>query len=305
MQPMLWEPLRLQLESFDEQHSGLLDQLARGELPAVVFAGAYSANDCRRLIDRLLERRLMYDPAGPTPEEFQAQTIPEGYYRRGDQLEQSRAAPGATANGHRIDVGTSLGYRGTDRVAYFAHAAETQRLFAGLFDGLRNPIKLLYNALQRLAPSQHVITAAEPDGAQYGPAIFRIHYGDYSYPPHFDSVRLREVREGYAVYRYEHQFAAVLILQNAVAADATAQCIIHRCPWMPELDAVLRDGRFHQFAREHQLASCRVELEPGDLYVFNTRYIHEVPGVAGQLPRVVLAAFLGYSAHDPQMMVWG
>jgi hypothetical protein len=48
----------------------------------------------------------------------------------------------------------------------------------------------------------------------------------------------------------------------------------------------------------------RVELEPGDLYFFNTGMIHEVPGVDGELPRVVLATFIGYSADEPDVMVW-
>jgi hypothetical protein len=300
-----WQPLRGRLTSLVRDHSGLLDQLARGEIPAVVLEQAYPAEDCQRLIAGLLQRQLMYDPDAAIPEKFVQQTIPEGHYRRGDDIDQARTAQTTMAAGHRIDVGTSLGYRGTDRAAYFAHAAGTRQLFADLFRGLRDPVKLMYDALQQLAPTHQVVTALERDGSQYGPAIFRIHYGTYSYPPHFDSVRLREARQGYAVYKYEHQFAAVLILQNAVADGATAQCIIHRCPWKPELDGILRDRAFPDYVRQHRITSCRVELEPGDLYFFNTHYIHEVPGVAGKLPRIVLAAFVGYSPSELQIMVWG
>ena len=44
---------------------------------------------------------------------------------------------------------------------------------------------------------------------------------------------------------------------------------------------------FHQCAAENNIAQCRVDLEPGDLYFFNTRCIHEVPAIQGDLPRVV------------------
>jgi len=47
-----------------------------------------------------------------------------------------------------------------------------------------------------------------------------------------------------------------------------------------------------------------VVLQPGDLYFFNTRSIHEVPGVAGELPRVVLATFIGYSPDRAEIFVW-
>ena len=47
-----------------------------------------------------------------------------------------------------------------------------------------------------------------------------------------------------------------------------------------------------------------MQLEPGDLYFFNTRCIHEVPGVDGDLARVVLATFIGYSSGRDEIFVW-
>ena len=62
---------------------------------------------------------------------------------------------------------------------------------------------------------QEVKTAREPDGSRYGPAIFRVHYETHSYKPHIDHVKYREQRTNYDVYRFEHQFAGVLCVQNA------------------------------------------------------------------------------------------
>jgi len=61
--------------------------------------------------------------------------------------------------------------------------------------------------------------------------------------------------------------------------------------------------RLH-FAREKHIPNVRVDLEAGDVYFFNTGLIHEVPGVAGDLPRVVLATFIGYSERAAEIMVW-
>jgi hypothetical protein len=96
----------------------------------------------------------------------------------------------------------------------------------------------------------------------------------------------------------------VLVLQNSHQDQQAAQCVIHDCLWNPEIQPYLDDHSFHDFAQQHSVASCRVELQPGDLYFFNTRCIHEVPGVAGDKPRIVLATFIGYSRDDNQIMVW-
>ena len=85
---------------------------------------------------------------------------------------------------------------------------------------------------------------------------------------------------------------------------SVGHCVLHRVLWKPDLDPYLRDRTFHQYARQHTISHCEVILEPGDLYFFNTRLIHEVPGVAGELPRVVVATFIGYSADDPEVFVW-
>jgi hypothetical protein len=265
----------------------------------------YPQQNCERLIARLIAEELLYDPSQPVPEKFQDLAIPEGYYREGRQSTpvadwQQRTATGRT----RIDVGTSLGYRGSDKEAFLEHSRQTHELFARLFTDADNPVRVLYDYLERLSVNKRVVTAYEPDGRRYGPAIIRAHYGGYTYRPHFDSVRLRERREDYAVHAFEHQFAGVLVLQNTQLVDKTAQCILHRCLWTPEIDAHLREGTFQEYARAAEIENIEVCLNPGDLYFFNTRSIHEVPGVAGRLPRIVLATFIGYSKDRDEVFVW-
>jgi hypothetical protein len=213
---------------------------------------------------------------------------------------QQRLATGR----RRIDIGTSLGYRGSDPEAFFAHAAQTHALFDRLFAGLPSPVQRIYDCLRDLARGKNVVTAHEPDGRRYGPAIFRAHYGGYTYPPHFDSVRLREKRDGYAVHQFAHQLAGVLVVRNSVRAGRAAECTLHRYLWQPEVQPHLDAGTFPGFAAARGVESVQVQLEPGDLYFFNTRLIHEVPGVDGPEPRIVLATFIGYTPDRDDIFVW-
>lgn len=300
-----WKIAEPDLDTILTQHPQPLEALAAGEIPALVIRQAYPATSCRGLMERLVAEELLYDPLQPVPDKFLEAAIPEGYFREGRSKEASSAWRARTAQGQRrIDIGTSLGYRGSDPDDFFAHSRETHDLFAKLFAEGDDPIAVLYAALQNLSRTKRAVTAREPDGRTYGPAIIRAHYGGYTYAPHFDSVRLREKREGYAVHEFEHQFAGVLVLQNTQLGDASAQCVLHQCLWKPDVEPHLRERTFHDYATREGIANVQVVLEPGDLYFFNTRGIHEVPGVAGQQPRVVLATFIGYSSDREEIFVW-
>jgi hypothetical protein len=300
-----WRLAEPDLETIFASYSQPLEALAQGEVPALVIRNAYPAERCQGLVSRLVAEELLYDPRQPIPEKFLDAAIPEGYYREGRSQQDQFAWQEKTASGkRRIDIGTSLGYRGSDPEDFFSHSRQTHELFAKLFPPEDDPVRLMYDSLERLSRDKQVVTAHEPDGRQYGPAIIRAHYGGYTYAPHFDSVRLREKREDYAVHQFDHQFAGVLVLQNTNLGDETAQCILHRCLWEPEVDPHLRAGTFHEYAKQHDVENVQVVLEPGDLYFFNTRGIHEVPGIAGDLPRIVLATFIGYSSDRNEIFVW-
>ena len=272
-----WQPLGPSVAAVLAEDPEPLRTLAAADRPAIVLRGVYPAADCARLIQRFIARGLMRDPQAP-------------------------ASDGGKPS--RTDIGTSLGNRGSDPEAFFQHAAGTRALFDGLFEGLKNPISVIYDTLSALAAGKKVATAREPDGRSYGPAIFRIHFGDHAYAPHFDHVRLREKRFNYAVSRYRNQFAAILCLQNDAPEGESTQTIVHRCLWTPEVQPFLASGSFHAYAAERHLGCRPVQLSPGDLYFFNTQCIHEVPALQGKAPRIVLAAFIGYSPDDPEISVW-
>lgn len=282
-----------------------LEALAQGEIGAIICRQAMKPGDCANVISQLVQEDLLYDPSQPVPQRFRDIAVPENYYYREGQEKSAFDDHMAIQNKERlrIDVGTSLGTRAANPDDFFAHAAQTHELFDRLF-GDTGPVPVIYNQLSRLAAPKTVVTAHEPDGRQYGPAIFRAHYGGFSYQPHYDSVRHREKRTNYSVYDFDHQFAGVLVLQNTELEGKTAQSRLHRCFWRPGLDEHLANNSFHRYAADNEIANLDVVLDPGDLYFFNTGCIHEVPGVAGEDARIVLATFIGYSTDRNEIFVW-
>lgn len=271
-----WLPAEPDLETVCKTYSDPIYALSQAEMPAIILRNAYSPAQCQGLINRFTNMGLMRD-------------------------ETDINSPDKRT---RIDIGTSLGNRGADKTKFLAHAETTHHLFKFLFDGLDNPVDLIYNSLTALSPKQEVKVAREPDGSLYGPAIFRVHYETHSYKPHIDHVKYRENRTDYQVYRFEHQFAGVLCVQNADETGRGTQAILHRCLWSEEIQPYIVEETFDQYAADNGIQNCEVELEQGDLYFFNTRCIHEVPPVQGNRARIVLAVFIGYSPEDGEIYVW-
>ena len=272
-----WKAAEPTVQNVLQNYPDPMRALCEAAVPALILRQAFAPANCQALVERLISRKLMPDPLD-TANPVQTRT--------------------------RIDIGTSLGYRGDDQEAFLQHASGTFELFNSIFDGMQDPVAVMYESLRALAPGKTVMVAHEPDGRRYGPAIFRVHYDDHAYAPHFDSVRLREKRLNYAVSRFQHQFAGVLCLQNDATDGSSTQSIMHRCLWSPEVQPAIAEGSFHAYAAQRDIGCCRVELNPGDLYFFNTRCIHEVPALQGNSARIVLAVFIGYSPEDGEIFVW-
>lgn len=272
-----WKAVEPDLKTALAKYKNPIKTLADAEVPAFIIRKAYDPAHCQGLIQRFTDMGLMRD---------------------------GKAIHASADRRVRIDIGTSLGNRGSDKERFLEHAKTTHFMFDFLFQGFDNPVDLIYDSLAKLCPQNEVKVACEPDGQKYGPAIFRVHYDGQRYKPHIDHVVLREGRTDYTVYRYKHQFAGVLCLQNADASGPGVQSRLHRYLWQPEVQPHIEAETFDTFAKEKGVESCQVELEPGDLYFFNTRCIHEVPEVKGDAPRIVLAVFIGYSEDENEVMVW-
>ncbi len=297
MSDATWKPLGPDLATILATESNPIQSLAEGTVPAIVFRQAFSSQQCRDLVQFLIDEEQIY---ASTESLVAANALDAGVTDKWTGLQMN---PVGTPR-RRIDIGTSLGNIGEDQERFLCESAETHRLFQRLFADRPNPVQVIYDRLQDIAPGKRVVTAYEPDGRQYGPAILRVHYGGYAYGPHIDSVRNREKRTNYAVHKFQSQFAGVLCVQNSTLNGVTAQGIIHRQFWNEDVDPWMKSGRFAEFAERQHVEHAQIELEPGDLYFFNTGMIHEVPGIPGDLPRIVLATFIGYSEDENEVMVW-
>ena len=93
-------------------------------------------------------------------------------------------------------------------------------------------------------------------------------------------------------------------MQNTATTGQATQAILHRCFWTEEIQPHIANDSFYNYAADNDIPKFQVDLEPGDLYFFNTGLIHEVPALEGDDPRIVLAVFIGYSEDDPEIFVW-
>ena len=270
-----WTPIEGDLTDILKTYPQPLTALAAGEMPAILLRQAYNPDHCAGLIQRFYERDLMYDP-----------------HKAGDRRPR------------RVDIGTSLGHHNADPAKFFAHSAGTHELFKTVFDGYDDPVKTMYEALSRLAPGKRVMTAREPDGRVYGPAIFRIYHDGLGHGPHYDSVAKRSKLSNYAVSRFQHQFAGVLCFQNSSDAGESGEPFLYNCTGSSAVEAVREKGAFREYVAEQGIARTQVQLEPGDLYFFYSENIHEVPSVIGDRPRAVLAIFFAMSPDDEEIFVW-
>ncbi|HIC69156.1 MAG TPA: hypothetical protein EYO90_06460 [Candidatus Latescibacteria bacterium] len=248
--------------------------LVRGETPALVLRRRYNPAHCAALMSRFYERGLLYDP-----------------HETGDRTP------------HRVDIGTSFGQYRDDRKAFFAHAAETRKLFATLFEGYDDPVAIMYESLALLAPDKEIKIAREADGSLYGPAIFRVYHAGLGHGPHFDSVARRTKAFDYAISRFQYQLAAVLCFQSSGDTGDSGEAFIHNCPWTPDIQPTLANRSFSEYARNNGIERAHVELEPGDLYFFFSENIHEVPSVVGDRPRAVLAIFFAMSPEEEEIFI--
>jgi len=268
-----WMPVEPDLETILARHPRPLDDLASGCISAVIIRQAFKPNHCAALIKRFYQQGLLCDPRRP-----------------------------GIAKVPRVDIGTSLGKRRRDPEKFFRHAEQTHHLFASLFDGYDDPVKFIYETLSTLAPGKRIMVAHEPDARC--PAIFRTYYEGVGHSPHFDSVSKRSKLFNYTVSRFEKQFAAVLCFQNGKDDGENGQAYLYHRQWTPDLQDELQNGTFRQYAAAHGIERIRVELEPGDFYLFCSETIHEVPPFCGDTPRIVLPIICAMSPDNEKIFAW-
>ncbi|MGB1719685.1 MAG: hypothetical protein ACPHO6_16055, partial [Candidatus Latescibacterota bacterium] len=115
-----WTAVEPDIDTITQRYENPIGSLAQAECPAFVLRQAYNPDHCRGLVRRFIDMGLMRD----------------------------RAEPRSADDGRpRIDIGTSLGNRGSDKERFLQHAQTTHFLFDFLFKGYDDPVQCLYEAL--------------------------------------------------------------------------------------------------------------------------------------------------------------
>lgn len=248
----------------------------------------------------------------------------------------------------RSDIGYSLAGGGNHPETYFPTCAKVHELYDELlapFPPHHNPMHLMYEALEVLGNQTRKAVTAHESRGRYGPGIIRthkpgFHHGrkyvpGHTYVPHYDSVRLRERRSDFEVFKFDNQLAGILVLQAperiarpaAESGDVYHDSILYNMPakdlpaWNltqatargfevlegdvgPASGMDVHPPSFRQFIRDHPVAKENVDLEVGDMYFFKTDNVHEAPPFEGKRARVVFGTFVGYGEEQPEMFVW-
>ena len=101
-----WTAVEPDIDTITQRYENPIGSLAQAKCPAFVLRQAYNPDHCRGLVRRFIDMGLMRD----------------------------RAEPRSADDGRpRIDIGTSLGNRGSDKERFLQHAQTTHFLFDFLF----------------------------------------------------------------------------------------------------------------------------------------------------------------------------
>jgi hypothetical protein len=319
--------------------TGASDPLARlacNEIGAIIMRGALPLAVCQQVLQRVHDRGMvppsyvpfmdLREPAGIEPSDAWTADLQ-------DSLDNDSEAAG------RFDIGLSLAGGSADPTGYFERCVGTQAVYGDLFEGLPlelQPQHVMYDALGALTGrSKRAVTAYERDGRQYGACIIRTHKPEHdglagaSYSLHYDSVRLREQRRGWEVYRFPVQLAGILVLQAPERIPAGLASSTDR------VEPVYHDSVMYQYSGDKAVEngyssparnprwpndvdndkmrplvdsgvvpSTTVDLAIGDMYFFKSDSVHEAAGFGGSRARSVLCTFIGYDPGDEEIFVW-
>ena len=317
-----WDPIDVdasEVERIFASDADPLGAVAEGRVPAVIIRGAFSSEKCKDIISMFIDRGLMRDPNV-------AADAADSH-----EVTADRAAGYGNGTDTRIDIGSSLvnwtrgalathtpSTRGgtaaddiANREAFLEHSVSTNKLFADIFpEPDADPVKRFFDCMQDLATpvNKTVKVAYEPDGREYGPVIFRVHYESWAYAPHINHIRVGDKLFNFEASRFVHQFAGLICMANSEEAaeydgNSPGATIYRHFP-TPDIDEMQQLGKFHEFVEQEAVPHTTLDIQEGDFYLFNAGFVHEVPAVIGTDPRIVLATFIGYSQDDDEVLVW-
>ncbi|MDT8912016.1 hypothetical protein [Amycolatopsis sp. PS_44_ISF1] len=199
-------------------------------------------------------------------------------------------------------------YHKTTR-AYLQESAAAAEAVDAVLDGPGDPLRRFYDGLADVLAADGVdVRRARHDGAQACRGLLRSWHGqgEYALAPHDDRSQCTEPQQAdFEIQRVVgHQVAALNIcLENGNGGRLAYWNI------QPD-DASKRRLGLHHTGSPYPLESLRgiemkwIEVNPGDVYVFNGAHVHAVePNTDPELRRTTLAGMFGF-ADDSTVVSW-
>ncbi|KAF2223914.1 hypothetical protein BDZ85DRAFT_116284 [Elsinoe ampelina] len=278
-QPSGWkttDPVPLTRQSF-------LDLLA-GHTPLIKIPNFISSEQSTALFNHLSPAFTPYIHAtGPAVEkvgiaqfEFQAQSQSDFHSRTGDEK-------------HR----------------YFTAASQLQSLHSSLTAVTdTNLLDKFLSTVRSLVPEWDVDIATEPDGRRYFAGIFRKINGGT--PIHCDWCPYDCLTEDWILSKVTCQAVFNLYLSETDGGETT----VYDTQWTEEA-LRFRDEETYGYGSGLVEGRQKVTFKPrkGELWLFNSRNMHEVAPVKGEGMRVAMASFMGLLPAEvtggrPRLMFW-
>ena len=203
-------------------------------------------------------------------------------------------------------------------------------------NGFAEPIHALHTALDQLARSSGRTFSIGRDVAKtnrsLGAGVFRRNFPGHSFALHFDSIRHsqrfyteRKCDESHLgvpdtrryaprrfpdLFRFDNQLSALLMLQRSESPasdlsliDAHWGELLHDCkigikPTAHNVHIKARGSGTVGDGVLNRWRTAQVDVQPGDVYLFNSNRLHIVHAATGMKSRVSLGAFLGMDSSE-------
>nr|WP_055701162.1 hypothetical protein [Streptomyces silaceus] len=199
-------------------------------------------------------------------------------------------------------------YHKTTR-AYLRESAEMAEALSAVVDVPDNPLRRFYGGLaDALAPDGVDVRLARHDGAEACRGLLRSWHGqgEYALAPHDDRSQCTEPQQAdFEIQRVadRHVVALNMCLENGSGGRLAYWNI------QPDEDSKRRLG-LHYTGSPYPLESLDgiemkwLDVDPGDVYVFNGAHVHAVePNTDPELRRTTLAGIFGF-ADDTTVVSW-
>ena len=319
--------------------------LSIGAVPAIIIRGALHSAEAKAVSSRLLQT------ASNNPDPAFVGLFTANKTAKASKKHKSRGPPGFGAFGAMISRYIGKGP---------AFLAERAREYRNLFEQheLMSPVAALHHNMRALSAGRSVGLGrdlASNRSLSVGGA-YRMHYNNMTWGLHFDSLHSKELlanktacrsrdtkissayrgRQAQAftdLYRFEHQFAALITLQRSDRAAPEMSVvnvhrdeIAHACniplvgtlhnTYLSAVDLALATTENVKDSKRWGLSQMRrwrsqlgidersrpLDLQPGDMYIFDANRLHVVHPTVGSSKRISLGAFVGFS--EDEMRIW-